>query len=268
MAVALGGEPLLTASQLGFALGARALVKGISLSLRPGEILALVGPNGAGKSTLLKLLAGLLTPSAGQVQLLGRPLVDYPAPERARHVAVINPREALPAFPLRLGEYVALGRTPFQDWLGRLSATDRQVLAQVLERCDLTPLAEQMVQSLSSGEWQKAQLARALAQTPQLLLLDEPTAHLDIQAEVQVMRLLREIAGNQVGIVVVLHDLNLAAHFADQLLLLHQGQTVAQGPADAVIRPELLADIYGSFWQLERSNSGKPLLRPDYASEV
>lgn len=259
---------LLGASQLGFALGARFLVKEVSLRLMPGEILALVGPNGAGKSTLLKLLAGLLTPSSGQVQLLERPLADYTAPERARSMAVINPRETLPAFPLRLSDYVALGRSPFQDWLGRLSAADQVIVAEALQRCELTALAGQEVQSLSSGEWQKAQLARALAQTPQLLLLDEPTAHLDIQAEVQVMRLLREIAGNQVGIVVVLHDLNLAAHFADHLLFLHQGQVRAQGAADAVMLPELMAEIYGSFWQLERSRSGKPLLRPDYGMET
>jgi len=259
---------LLAATQVGFCLAERFLLQGVSLSLQAGEILALVGPNGAGKSTLLKLLAGLLKPSTGQVQLLARPLGDYSAPERARHMAVINPREALPAFPLRLSEYVALGRSPFQDWLGRLRAADQQILTQALARCELNALAEQEVQSLSSGEWQKAQLARALAQTPQLLLLDEPTAHLDIQAEVQVMRLLREIAGQQVGIVVVLHDLNLAAHFADQLLLLHRGQVVAQGPPETVMRPDLLREIYGSFWQLERSRSGKPLLRPDYASET
>lgn len=259
---------LLVASQLAFALGERPLVQGVSFRLAPGEILALVGPNGAGKSTLLKLLAGLIRPTAGDVQLLDKPLGQYSAPERARHLAVINPRETLPAFPLPLSEYVALGRSPFQDWLGRASLADQHLVNQALARCDLTSLAGQEVQHLSSGEWQKAQLARALAQTPCLLLLDEPTAHLDIQAEVQVMRLLREIAAEQVGVVVVLHDLNLASHFADQLLLLHQGRVLAQGDAERVMQPRLLAEIYGSFWQLERSKSGKPLLRPDYASEA
>jgi iron complex transport system ATP-binding protein len=255
---------LLDAHSLGFSTAGRCLLQGISLQLLPGQILALIGPNGAGKSTLLRLLAGLLSPSQGHVSLLGKALEHYSVPERARFVAVINPREPLPAFPLSLREYVALGRSPFQDWLGRFREEDQVAIESALQRCDLSDLAEQEVQALSSGEWQKAQLARALAQTPQLLLLDEPTAHLDIQAEVRVMRLLKEIAQAQVGVIVVLHDLNLAAHFADQLLLLHQGQMRAQGAAQAVMQAELLAEIYGPYWQLEQSQTGKPLLRPDY----
>ena len=258
---------LLKAENLSFRVAEKQLLNPLHLEIKAGTVTVLVGPNGAGKSTLLKLLAGVLKPSTGQVRLSEKPLADWSAQERARHLAVMNPREPLPSFPLTLREYVSLGRSPYQDWLGRMRPQDLECLGSALQDCGLVRFQNRDIRSLSSGEWQKVQLARALAQAPQVLLLDEPTSHLDIQAEVEVMHLLRTLSQTGLGIFVILHDLNLAAHFSDQLLLLHQGQLEAQGPANTVLRPEVLERIYGPYWEVEPGKAGKPLLRPHYEGQ-
>lgn len=256
--------PRLSAEELSYQISGRIILAPLSLSLQAGQWLTLVGPNGAGKSTLLKLLAGLLPSHSGSIWLSGRPLSHWSARERARHIAVLNPREPLPAFALSLEEYVTLGRSPHQDWLGRMRQQDWQELKRALQQTGLESLAQQDIRSLSSGEWQKAQLARALAQKPQFLLLDEPTSHLDIQAEVEIMHLLRRQVQAGLSVLTILHDLNLAAHFSDQILLLHKGRLRAQGTPASVMVPELLTEIYGPFWEIEKTASGRPLLRPHY----
>lgn len=256
--------PVLRAQDLCYHVADRLILAPLSLTLSPGQWLAVVGPNGAGKSTLLKLLAGHLPASQGWIELCGRLLGQWSARERAQQLAVLHPREPLPAFALRLKDYVALGRTPYQDWLGRMRPGDWQLVQEALAQTGLTPLAEQDIRCLSSGEWQKAQLARALAQTPRCLLLDEPTSHLDIQAEVEIMHLLRQQVQAGLAVMTILHDLNLAAHFSDALLLLHHGRVQAQGPPSAVMRPEVLTQVYGPFWAVETSASGRPRIRPHY----
>jgi iron complex transport system ATP-binding protein len=254
----------LEARHLSCTLSGRQILADISLQIPAGQLTTLTGPNGVGKSTLLRLLSGYLSPDQGEVILAGQPLTRWPLKIRAHHLAVVTSREIPPAFAFSVKDYVALGRSPYQDWLGSVRSRDQEQVSQALERVGLTAQQKQDVRALSSGEWQRAQLARALAQESAGLLLDEPTAHLDIGAEVEMLHLLRELSRSGLAIFAILHDLSLAAHFGDQLLLLHQGRLRASGTAHEVLRPELLSEIYGPYWEIGESVSGHPILHPCY----
>jgi iron complex transport system ATP-binding protein len=245
-------DPLiLEARGLAFRYGrgeARA-VDGADLTLAKGELVAVVGPNGSGKTTLLRLLLGVLVPERGEVAVLGRPLRAWDRRDLARVIAVMVQREE-PAFPLRVNEAVMLGRYPHLGPLGAPRAADRDAVERALSRCDVAALAERWTASLSGGEWQRARIARALAQEPQALVLDEPTANLDIGHEMQLFELVSELAhGDGLAALVVTHHLNLAARFADRVLVLHRGRVAASGSAAQVIRREVLETVFG--WPLE-----------------
>ena len=222
----------------------RDAVADASLRVSTGEMVAVLGPNGAGKSTLLRLLLGALEPGAGRAELLGRPLGSWSPRERARAVGVL-PQHETPAFPVTVGELAAMGRYPHLGrWRGP-GPEDRRAVRRALERCRVDHLVERPFATLSGGERQRARLARALAQEPAALALDEPTASLDIAYEMEIWELLREQAGLGRAVLLTTHHLNLAARYADRLVLLDRGHVVSVGDAGAVLDEEILEEVYG-----------------------
>lgn len=223
------------------ARGAPAIVDDVSLDLYPGELLVLVGPNGAGKSTLLSLLAGDREPSAGEVELDGLPLYEVEALPLARRRAVMRQSALLP-FGFYAHELVELGRTPWQGVPGRPS--DPEAVDDAMRRADVLGLALRRADVLSGGERARVTLARALAQDTGILLLDEPTASLDPRHQHAVMRVARELAGEGRALLAVLHDLNLAARYADRVAVMHEGRIRACGPPADVLTEPILEATY------------------------
>lgn len=242
---------LLTASDLHFAYGRRSVLAGVSLQVHAGEIVALLGPNGAGKTTLVKLLAGLLTPQTGRLQ----------APEpRASTVAYLAQADALP-MDWTVREVVGLGRLPHTGWWRGLGAEDHAAIARALDQTGTTALAERMTGALSGGERQRVALARALAQEPLVLLLDEPTTHLDLRHQVELWQALRTAAGRGVAVVAVLHDLRWAAE-ADRCALLSGGVVHAIGPPAAVLQPQLLREVFHTEVEVLHTRDGRIVVAP------
>jgi iron complex transport system ATP-binding protein len=218
-------------------------VAGVSLQLAAGELVAVVGPNGSGKTTLVRALLGTVGLEGGEVELLGRSLSTWRGPELARVVGVVSQREET-LFPLTVEETVTLGRYAHLEPLASLSARDRTVVEEALTRADVILLRARKTDTLSGGEWQRVRVARALAQEPRLLVLDEPTASLDVRHEMEVLELVRRLAEQGIATLLVTHHLNLAARYADRVVLLHQGRLVADGPAAAVLTGEVVARVF------------------------
>ena len=216
----------------------------LNFTVRRGELFAILGPNAAGKSTLLKLLGGLLDPEAGAVLLDGDPVHKLDQRERARRVAMVQ-QESPVLFPLDGLSFVLQGRHAYRPRFGFETGEDLEVAEEALRLTRTTHLRDRLVQELSGGEKQRVVLARALAQQPELLLLDEPTLHLDIGFQVELLRLVRQLAKEKnYAVVLVSHELNLAAEFADTVLLLHQGKALALGPPRAVFEQHRLEQIF------------------------
>ena len=225
-----------------YRIGAKTLVDGVSLCLRPGEVLAVIGANGAGKTTLLRLLSGELRPTEGAVWLDGRALASSDAEMLARRRAVL-PQQSTLTFGFTAMEVVLLGRTPHRT----RHVHDLDVARRAMQAAGVTHLAERSYPTLSGGEQQRVHLARALAQiwdAPEdghrYLLLDEPTASLDLAHQHGVLRTARRCARAGVGVLAVLHDLNLAAQHADRIAVLCRGRLLAEGPPEAVLTPEII----------------------------
>jgi iron complex transport system ATP-binding protein len=222
---------------------ARAAIDDVSIDIEAGACTAVLGPNGSGKSTLLRLLLGTLEPDAGEISFAGRRVRDWPRTEIARTVGVVPQSEEMP-FPLTVREMVAMGRYPHLGPWRREGARDRAAIDSALERCDVAHFAGRAIATLSGGERQRARIARALAQQPRALALDEPTIALDVRHEMAIFELLRALVAEGVTVVVITHNLNLAARYADRLILLDAGRVAGSGgPAD-VIRPDLLESVY------------------------
>jgi iron complex transport system ATP-binding protein len=242
--------------------GGRALLAGVSLELRAGEVLVLAGPNGAGKSTLFKVLAGEMAPQSGMATLEGTDLLRLAPSALARRRAVLAQHVAL-TFPMPVREVVALGRLP---WHGSgEAARDAAAIAAAMREADVTHLAGRAHATLSGGERQRVHLARALAQLdgagmPAALLLDEPTASLDAGHRAALLRLLRRLAGRGLAVLVVLHDLQEAAFVADRVALLEGGRLVACGPPAVALDPALLEQVYGLPFRLVPGLGPIPLL--------
>jgi iron complex transport system ATP-binding protein len=216
----------------------------LDLALAPGEVIGVIGPNGAGKSTLLRVACGDIAADSGTLELLGRPLNAWPPRQRARRLAVL-PQQSLLTFPYTVTEVVTLGRVPHDS--GR--ATDRRIVDNVLAALDLDHLRERRYTELSGGERQRVQLARVFAQVwegdgPRLLLLDEPTSALDLAHQQQVLAGVRNLARDGCGVLMVLHDFNLLAAYADRLLVLQTGQCRALGTPDSVLSEQLFRDVF------------------------
>lgn len=220
------------------------MVEDVGFRVDAGAIVALVGPNGAGKSTLLRLMLGALMPESGTVRYEGRPVGAWSRKDLAARIGVVPQIESL-TFPVTVGELVAMGRYPHLGLWSPERPQDRQATRSALERCDLTDLVDRPVATLSGGERQRARIARALAQEPTTLVLDEPTAALDVRHEMAIFDLLDDIRRTGgVTVLMVTHNLNLAARYADRLVLLDRGRVVAEGPPSDVVRHEILQPVY------------------------
>lgn len=220
------------------------VLHGIDFALRAGEVLAVVGPNGCGKSTLLRAVTGLIPLRGGEVTLGGEKLENLTAMERARRCAV-QPQVEAPLFDYTVGQFVLLGRHPHRAPLALATEADRSAVLQALSATDLAGLRERSIRTLSTGEWQRALLARALAQETPVLLLDEPAAHLDPGHRYSVHILLRRLAREQQrAVLCVSHDLNLASEFSDRLLMMSEGRVVAAGTPEEVLTAENLQEVF------------------------
>ncbi|MBI4758068.1 MAG: heme ABC transporter ATP-binding protein [Chloroflexi bacterium] len=217
----------------------------LCLATHPGEVLALIGPNGAGKTTLLRALARLLRPCRGTVLLGGQNLWQLSPRAVARRLA-LAPQSNGATWPLTVEQAVALGRAPHRGWLLPFSAADREAMERALQQVGLQGLRDRLVTELSGGEQRRVILARTLAQEPEVLLLDEPTAHLDLKYQTEILELVRDLAHRDgLTVIVTLHDLNQAALCADRLALLANGRLQATGTPSEVLTPELLQQAYG-----------------------
>ena len=218
----------------------RTIVADVSLSVAPGETLGLIGPNGLGKSSLLRLLAGLKRPQVGRVEINGQDIAWVPRRALSRQVAFVQQNAATDT-NVSVRDVVRLGRTPHRSTLSGWSAADEAVVVMALERVDITDHRGQSWQTLSGGERQRVHIARALAQSPQVMFLDEPTNHLDLHHQIEILRLIRDL---DLTSVVALHDLNLAAMFCDRIVVLLAGAVVASGSPASVLTEALLREVF------------------------
>ena len=236
-------------------------VDGVSCGAEPARLVAVVGPNGSGKTTLVRAFAGLVSPERGRVLLRGKPVETWSRPALARVLAVVSQREDT-TFALRVEETVMLGRYAH---LGPMSAprpADRAAVASALERCDVAGLAGRPVDTLSGGEWQRVRVARALAQEPGVLVLDEPTAALDVRHEMELFELIRELVDGGLAGLVITHHLNLAARFADRIVLLDRGRIVAEGAPTEVLRDDVVSRVFQWPVAVTRWSDGAPQVVP------
>jgi iron complex transport system ATP-binding protein len=243
---ASSGNCVLSLHGVSAGYGVRTILHALSLGVHRGEMVALLGRNGAGKSTLIRLLSGVLTPGQGEVRLCGMPLAGRSRRQIARHIAVV-PQELQIPFAFSVRELVAMGRTAHTPFLGGETVRDREIVERALAQLDLSSLAARAYNSLSGGERQRVVLAMALAQEPDILLLDEPTVHLDLSHQIAVLRVLRALNASQgLTVLAAIHDLNLAALLFDRLIMLHEGHVAADGPPTTVLTAPTIRTVYGA----------------------
>jgi iron complex transport system ATP-binding protein len=242
------------------ALGGRPVLRGVDLELGNGELVGLVGRNGSGKTTLLRVASRVLEPASGTVRLRGRPVSEYTRRELAREVAVVSQDTALP-FAFSVAELALMGRAPHLGWLGFERARDHALAEAALERLGLLELADRSVLEISGGERQLVLIARALAQEAPVLLLDEPTAHLDLHHRLQVLGLLRQLAREGRTVLVISHDLTLVARFCDRLALLAAGRLAVGTPAE-LLQPERLREGFDLDAEILHTAAGEPVVVP------
>ena len=233
-------------------------LEAMSFQDKPGELVAILGPNASGKSTLLKLISGALQPLSGRIFLNGFETHSLPVKTRAQRIALVQQESRL-LFPSRAWEFVMQGRHPYGGGLRFESEEDILIANNALAQVGATPLADRWMDKISGGEKQRIILARALAQQPLLLLLDEPTLHLDIGAQVDLLESLRRLAAqNRYTVVVVTHELNLAGEYADQVVLLQRGKCLRVGPPATVLQREILEQVFQAPLSVEMTPSGRP----------
>lgn len=243
---------MLRVDRLNFGYNGRLVLQDIWLEIRPGQMTALLGPNGAGKSTLLRLLNGTLKPSAGQITLNGVNLYRLSPRQTARQIALVEQAAKL-AWPYTVTQVLKLGRFPYRGWLAPYTHQDLEIVQQVLHQTDLWPLRHRPLHTLSGGERQRALIARALAQQPRILLLDEPSSNLDINHQLKLLEFVQSLAvEHNLAVVIAIHDLAMAARYCHRLMVLHQGRVHADGPPEQVLTPALLKEVFGVAAQLYR----------------
>jgi iron complex transport system ATP-binding protein len=242
--------------------GARApALDGVTLTLAEGACTIILGPNGSGKSTLLRAILGRIPLASGSITCLGAPLVSWPRAALARAVGVV-PQGEYETFPITTRALVAMGRYPHLGPWRSEGAADAAAIDNAMARCDVTQFAERMVDTLSGGEGQRARIARALAQEPRALVLDEPTASLDLKHEMEVLTLLQSLAASGTTIVLVTHNLSVAAQYADRVVLLDHGRLVANGTPSDVLSAARVRDVFGWPVELIHGESGAPYIVP------
>jgi iron complex transport system ATP-binding protein len=264
MAIGAPQSPRLRAEQLSYAYAAtdrsapKFTLGPATFEAQQSEIVAILGPNASGKSTLLSLLAGLLEPLSGRVKVNGEEVGKLELRTRAQRIALVQQESEL-LFPLRVWEYVLQGRYPYGRRLRFESDEDCLLAGNALAQVGADALRDRWMDQLSGGEKQRVILARALAQQPALLLLDEPTQHLDVGGKVELLRRLRWLADEiRYTVVVVTHELNLAAEFSDRVVLLHKGKCLRVGTPAEVYERELLSEIFDAPLEVEMRLSGRP----------
>ncbi len=237
-------DPLLEIDDLVFGYAGPPLLYGVQVCVRAGEMVGLLGPNGSGKTTLLRLISGVLRPQQGQIILDGRDLANWDRRGIAQRIAVV-PQELQVPFAFTVEQMVALGRTPFISLFGSRTSRDHEIAREAMQVAEVDGLAGRVFNELSGGERQRVMVAMALAQQPRLLLLDEPTSHLDIKYQIEMLELVRRLNRERgVTVIAALHDLNLAARYFPRLLLFQRGIVADGGPAE-VLEPHLLQRVYG-----------------------
>lgn len=240
-----GSDPMYSINDVSFSIGDRVLLHPLTLELPKRRVCGLIGHNGSGKSTLLKLLARQQVPDSGTLRFAGTPLAEWEGREFARKVAYL-PQQPPPAAGMTVSELVALGRYPWHGALGRFSPQDRAKVQEAMALTDVERFSHRMVDTLSGGERQRVWLAMLVAQDSECLLLDEPISALDIAHQIEVLQLVRTLSVQRgLGVIVVLHDINMAARFCDDLLALKAGRLLAAGTPAELMRPEMLGEIYG-----------------------
>ena len=243
---------LLQVHALSFAYDAQPIFSDIALELAPGQVVCIAGPNGTGKTTLVKCIAGILRPQHGRVVVQGTDTQQMTPRERARLLGYV-PQSIAGRFAATVFETVLAGRRPHMSW--RPSQADMQMAAVHLARLNLQHLAMRDMGSLSGGQAQKVMLARALAQETPCLILDEPTSSLDVRHQLEILETIRQLAREKnLGVLIIIHDLNLAARYCDQIVMLHQGAVYARGTPAQVITATTMAEVYGVEADIQHCN--------------
>ncbi|MDH3271455.1 MAG: ABC transporter ATP-binding protein [Gemmatimonadota bacterium] len=245
-----------------YAGASRPALEDVTMCVPAGSLYAVLGPNGSGKSSLVRAIMGVTPLVAGEAVIGDRPVTAWKRGELARSVGVVSQSESI-AFPLTVTELVGMGRYPHVGPLSAQSEADRKAIAHALSACDIDDLGARDVTTLSGGEFQRARIARALAQEPSALVLDEPTSSLDIRHQMAILELLRSSADQGMTVLLITHSLDLAAQFADRMLLLSRGRVAAEGPPAIVLREDILSEVYG--WPLSVTTDpdrGTPRVEP------
>lgn len=235
---------MLRLDSVSYAIEGTSLLTGIDLCVESGTFLGLIGPNGAGKSTLLRLAAGLITPMAGTISVAGAPLQRIPRTRAAQLLGYV-PQHSRLDFPFPVADVVRSGRNPYVGRFRTETAADKAAVVRALALADVERLAARSILTLSGGEWQRVLIARALAQEPHILLLDEPTANLDLHHQHTLLGLARSLTGEGLTVIAAIHDVTLAARYCDHLAVLAGGQIVTIGAPAHVLTPSLLAEVFG-----------------------
>lgn len=231
----------LTLNEVGYRTDDKQIIDDVSLELQHREFLALIGPNGSGKSTTIRCAADLLSPTAGTVRLGGRPTSEMDRKTIARTMAVVG-QEMPVNFDFSVREIVTMGRAPHKSWFTNTNDEDRTIVRNALQKVGMEDFADRAYGTLSGGEQQRVLIARCLAQQAEVLLLDEPTNHLDVRYTLDFLDLIDAFEGS---VLIAMHDLNLAAQYADRIVVLEDGGVVETGPPDPVIREDLIEDVFG-----------------------
>lgn len=238
-------ELLLSAEELSVGYDGRAVLSGVSISAGSGQVISFLGPNGAGKSTVLRTLAGLQPPVSGKVKVLGRDIGDIPRGELSRLLAAVFTDKAVPALTT-VYQAAAAGRLPYTGFLGRLSAEDRRCVENALEATGTDRIADRMISTLSDGERQKVMIAAALAQQPRIIILDEPTSHLDIKHKLETMDILKRLAAERnIACIMSLHDIDMALKFCHRVILVKEGKVVSCGIPEDTVPKGAVDRLYG-----------------------
>ncbi len=212
--------------------------------------IGIIGANGVGKSTLLKALSQSIKPTEGDIYFDDISLQSYKKEQLAKIRAFVSAEENINNEMIKVEQYISYGRSPYQNWIGTITKLDQEIILKAIKETEITNLVEKNINQLSSGEKQRVQIARALVQQPKLLLLDEPTSHLDIKFQIEIMKLLRKISLSGVKVITILHDLNLACSFCNKLILLDEGQVLDYGKPQDIINSDNLEKMFGNKWDI------------------
>jgi iron complex transport system ATP-binding protein len=249
-------KPSINVKNLSHSFGENLVLKNISFQVPHRDFFIIIGPNGSGKTTLMKVISGILKPQNGELKILNRPIDQYHRKALAKTIAFV-PQMTFADFPFTVTEIVLMGRSPYLGVLGLEQENDLEVANQAIAFTDLGNLAHRKLDQLSGGEQQRVFIARAICQEPDIILLDEPTASLDLAYQVRIMDLMEKLKTEKgITVVMVSHDVNLAAMYADHLMLLHKGQVVCQGLPDEVLTYKTLEETYGCTLLVDESPLG------------